>query len=244
MFNIKVFPDFCPSAQDDNNETELLNSLITTRQACGARYVNASFYDFSAPNTEAVHYLTYPIDWISHYVMNFYSDIDPLFKVDFRTIRFIDWRELYRSSDQERLLRKFTEHGLGNNAITIVDQMEHEVCCVLSATFQVEDDQWGKFKSENLEIVRFQANNIGEAYKRLFRVSRMADYKLTPRETECLYWVALGKTDDQISLLLNIGKWTVNGHLQSAKSKLGCTSRSAAVAKAITNGIIALRRAI
>jgi DNA-binding CsgD family transcriptional regulator len=53
--------------------------------------------------------------------------------------------------------------------------------------------------------------------------------------------VALGKTDEQIASAIRIGKWTVVGHLQSIKFKLGCSNRTSAVAFAITSGLIDLR---
>jgi DNA-binding CsgD family transcriptional regulator len=244
MFNIKVFPDFQAAPHDDQREVELLNRLMAVRQSADARYVNVSFFDHSGSGNDAVHFLTYPIDWISHYVTGFYGSIDPLLRVDFRTISLIDWRDLYCTREQMELLQRFADHGLGRNGLTLVEHVEAEVYCVLSASFDVCDDNWGKFKREVVEILRFQANAIGETYNRLFRLSGHIDYKITPREAECLYWVAMGKTDEQISTLLNIGKWTVNGHLQSAKYKLGTSSRSAAVARALVNGVISIRRAV
>ncbi len=244
MFNIKVFPDFQLSKCDDHKAAELLNRLISVRQSLSARYVNASFFDYSGIHLEAVHFITYPTSWIARYITGFYSEIDPLFRIDFRTISLVDWADLYRSEVQEKLLRNFRENGLGQNGLTAVDHVEGDVYCALSASFDVEPPQWQRFKADSLEILRFQARMTGDAYSRLYRRSPRSSYSLTPRECECLYWVAMGKTDEQIAQLLAIGRWTVNGHLQSAKYKLGTPSRSAAVARAIADGIITIRRAI
>lgn len=244
MFNIKVFPNFKPSASDDKNAAEMLNRLVAVRGCLAARYVNASFFNYAGPQVEAVHFLTYPTGWIADYITGFFSEVDPLFRVDFRTISLVDWADLYRSRDQLRLLHRFQERGLGNQGLTLVDHVAGDVYCALSASFELDADVWPRFKAENLEILRFQANLTGETYNRLYKGTARADYKLTPRECECLYWVAMGKTDEQVSQLLSIGRWTVNGHLQSAKYKLGTPSRSAAVARAIADGIITLRRAV
>jgi len=244
MFNIKVFPDFKTSPHDEQKEVELLDQLIATRKSTGARYVNASFFTYSATGVDSVHFLSYPTDWIAYYVTGFYSRIDPLLRLDFRTVGLIDWHDLYRTREQAKLFQRFSDQGLGHNALTLVEHLEAETYCVLSASFDVRDEDWGEFKQDCMETLRFQANTIGETYNRLFRRSSRLDYKITPREAECLYWVAMGKTDEQISSLLNIGKWTVNGHLQSAKYKLGTSNRSAAVARALVNGIIAIRRVV
>lgn len=244
MFNIKVFPDFQPSSNDDLKEKGICKELVRIREDIKARHVNVSFFDHVGSQTEAVHFLTYPISWISHYVTHFYSNIDPLFKIDFRTVSMIDWLDLYRSDEQQKLFDAFIEHGLGCNGLTVVHHIQQDLYCVLSATFNLDENLWPSRKMELLDMLRFHGDRIGEAYTRIYLRNADLDYKLTPRESECLYWVAMGKTDDQISSLLNIGKWTVNGHLQSAKFKLGTPSRSAAVARALTAGIIKLRRAV
>ena len=220
MFNIKVFPDFQPSANDDKKEKGICKELVKIRDDTKARHVNVSFFDHVGAQTEAVHFLTYPVRWISHYVTHFYSNIDPLFKIDFRTVSMIDWLDLYRSDEQQKLFDAFIEHGLGCNGLTVVHHIQQDLYCVLSATFSLDENLWPSRKMELLDMLRFHGDRIGEAYTRIYLRNADLDYKLTPRESECLYWVAMGKTDDQISSLFNIGKWTVNGHLQSAKSKL------------------------
>lgn len=54
---------------------------------------------------------------------------------------------------------------------------------------------------------------------------------LTNRESECMRWVGLGKTDREISEIVGISARTVRYHLQNAKTKLGAESRVKAIAK-------------
>lgn len=54
---------------------------------------------------------------------------------------------------------------------------------------------------------------------------------LTPREYECLRWVAAGKTDDEIAQILSITPHTVRFHVDNAKVKLNVATRVQAVAK-------------
>ncbi len=63
--------------------------------------------------------------------------------------------------------------------------------------------------------------------------------RLSPRERECLLWVARGKTSWEISGILHISEVTVNNMIASARRKLGVASRSQAVARAIALGLIA-----
>ena len=56
---------------------------------------------------------------------------------------------------------------------------------------------------------------------------------LTARESEVLYWLAAGKTNKDISEILNISPRTVNKHLEQVFPKLGVENRTAAAAIAI-----------
>lgn len=62
--------------------------------------------------------------------------------------------------------------------------------------------------------------------------------RLTSRETECMRWAALGKSEWEISQILGISEHTSEKHLLSAKSKLGAANRVQAVAEAIRHGYI------
>lgn len=63
--------------------------------------------------------------------------------------------------------------------------------------------------------------------------------KLTPRERDCLSWVAAGKTDWETSQILGISESTVKEYVQAAMRKLDATHRAQAVALAIHAGVIA-----
>lgn len=56
---------------------------------------------------------------------------------------------------------------------------------------------------------------------------------LTPREAEVLFWVARGKTNDEIATVLGIGLTTVKKHLESTFAKLGVENRTSAAAMAL-----------
>ena len=54
-------------------------------------------------------------------------------------------------------------------------------------------------------------------------------YGLTPRESELFPWLARGKTNAEIGLILGISPKTVTKHLENIYIKLGAHSRTAAV---------------
>jgi DNA-binding CsgD family transcriptional regulator len=65
-----------------------------------------------------------------------------------------------------------------------------------------------------------------------------ASPKLTPRECEVLRLVAKGMSDRAIAEQLVLSEHTVHRHVANILAKLGCTSRSAAVADALTNELL------
>jgi DNA-binding CsgD family transcriptional regulator len=62
--------------------------------------------------------------------------------------------------------------------------------------------------------------------------------RLTPKEQECLQWVAVGKSTWQIAKILSCSEAVVNFHLTNVRNKLKVNSRVAAVAKAVGTGLI------
>jgi len=52
---------------------------------------------------------------------------------------------------------------------------------------------------------------------------------LTPRELEVLEWVARGKTNNEIGMILKISSRTASKHLEHIYTKFGVTSRIDAI---------------
>jgi DNA-binding CsgD family transcriptional regulator len=59
----------------------------------------------------------------------------------------------------------------------------------------------------------------------------------SPRERECLRWVAAGKTDREIARLLSISATTAKSYIDAARAKLGARTRAQAVARMVVSGL-------
>ena len=68
---------------------------------------------------------------------------------------------------------------------------------------------------------------------RAIPLSTFAALPLTPREREVLRWLAAGKTDRDIAVLLGCSHRTVQKHLERSYAKLGVETRTAAVMRAL-----------
>ena len=87
-------------------------------------------------------------------------------------------------------------------------------------------------------------NNHGEYLLLLQKHSREWDlasiksaFGLTTREAEILMWIARGKTNKEVGLILKTSPRTVNKHLEHVFEKLGVPTRTAAVVKVLKNDI-------
>lgn len=61
---------------------------------------------------------------------------------------------------------------------------------------------------------------------------------LSPREEEILKYLNLGKTQEEIAIILGIGRETVKTHIRTLKSKLSASSAAGAVGRAYELGIL------
>lgn len=59
---------------------------------------------------------------------------------------------------------------------------------------------------------------------------RLQSVGLTPREAEVLQWVAQGKSNEAIAVILGTRPRTIHKHLERIYTKLGVENRTAAVA--------------
>lgn len=85
---------------------------------------------------------------------------------------------------------------------------------------------------------RFSLVYLSAAAEYLVRVSHVSGiakeeilsqrFALTHREAEILYWLTLGKTNKDISVILELSARTVNKHLEQVFQKLGVDNRTAA----------------
>lgn len=88
------------------------------------------------------------------------------------------------------------------------------------------------------ELLAEIARVMAEKPERQRSADTLPALQLTQREHEVLACAALGWTNKQIGLHLSISDRTVQVHLQTVYHKLGATSRTEAVSRAIALGII------
>jgi DNA-binding CsgD family transcriptional regulator len=64
------------------------------------------------------------------------------------------------------------------------------------------------------------------------------DFELTERELECLFWIAEGKTSEEIAVILGISRNTINNYITSVMRKTATRTRSEAIAHAVRHNLV------
>ena len=106
---------------------------------------------------------------------------------------------------------------------------------VKAAKGESEPHTWSRAETE-LELSYVGRLNSDEHLLRLAKAAKDAaallrqQFALTSREAEVLQWVARGKSNKDISVVLNISPRTVNKHLEQVFQKLGVENRASAAA--------------
>jgi DNA-binding CsgD family transcriptional regulator len=94
---------------------------------------------------------------------------------------------------------------------------------------------------------RIRRNLVSAAqFRSAYLHSEMADHQvraepddpLSERERECLFWVAEGKTTDDVALIVGVSTNTANRYIAHAIRKLSSANRARAIATAIRRGIL------
>ncbi len=74
---------------------------------------------------------------------------------------------------------------------------------------------------------------LEETTQQSFSVESLRLIGLTQRQSEVLFWVAMGRSNAAIAKTLVLSKRTIEKHLESASEKLGVNNRTDAVTTAL-----------
>lgn len=175
---------------------------------------------------------TYSESWIARYLLRGYISVDPIVSQGFFRQLPFDWREVEATGAAQEFLIDAVKHGIGRNgySIPVADKSRR---ALLSINSVAPDEKWTKIvadaRDEWIELARLIH------LKAVFEVFGRNDPNmlLSPRELECLHWLALGNDVKGVSVILGLSEHTTRSYLKSARYKLGCLTTTAATARAI-----------
>jgi LuxR family transcriptional regulator, quorum-sensing system regulator CviR len=181
--------------------------------------------------------LGYSDEWLKEYLRNDYFSCDPIKRARVSGIDFMRWSETFVKAEkpsERQYIRQAREydiyegvtigaHGASGRPISFFSFIGAGVA-------NNEHDQI---------LLRHLSPFLHEAMCRATPTSKAAGRApLSERETEVLSWAMAGKTNWEISIILNISERTVKFHIQNVMGKLQASSRAHAVAIALGEGLI------
>jgi LuxR family quorum sensing-dependent transcriptional regulator len=178
---------------------------------------------------------TWPVQWYWRYVSQNHLAHDPVMARMNRAPAPFRWSQTHSGASRrgQRVLDEAAEFGIRDGLAIPIHQVDGRIAGVSIGV-------------RNYELSR--PDEMALHMAALYLHAKLAGLRagpeartpprLTPRERECLQWVAAGKTDWEISLILNISEQTAHGYVQNTLVKLGARTRAQAVALAMLSSQI------
>ncbi len=174
---------------------------------------------------------TWPIHWYRRYIEQNHLAHDPVIARLNRSPAPVRWSETHAEAGRKgrRVLEEAAEFGLKDGlALAVPGEGVLGAISIGTRHYDLSSHQ-----RAGLQLAAYYLHARVVALRAGDR--RRAMPRLTPRERECLKWVAAGKTDWEIAQILNISEQTAHSYVQNALIKLGARTRAQAVALAIAS---------
>ena len=189
--------------------------------------------------TPAALISSYPVPWTDHYLKEHYEQLDPVIALAHERTEPFEWGlgadGFQISSDQGRLFDEASAFGIRCGFTVPICDGHGPIAAVTFAS-----DQRGRTFQQtighNARVLQLMSISLhAHARRKLVRDPLINGVRLSPRELECLQWVAAGKSAWEIGRILGISQNTVTFHVENAKAKLGVRTRQQAVALLATS---------
>lgn len=179
--------------------------------------------------------LNYPMEWLQIYGSNQLYNQDPIVLRNLSNPGSQLWDETYSMFDGKltRLFLTSRDFGLNHGVSGGLYNQDSNTTTLFS--FSGRGD-W--FKNHQKKILALLAPHLHQALAKVYKAaqtnSRLS--ALSKREREIVTWVKAGKTNWEISMILNISERTVKFHVQNIERKLEAVNKAHAVAILMEQG--------
>lgn len=185
----------------------------------------------------------YPAHWVDFYDSNNCRGRDPVHRASGRTQKPFLWREASNlievTGNDERFMALAESNGLGDG-FTVPSNIPGEFQG--SCTFAVAPGR--NLNEDGLYLARLIGPDIFHVARTLVGMAKLVECMttahLTPRQRDCLIWIAAGKSDWETGLILGISEETVSQHISDACKRMGIQKRTLLLFLALRNGAISI----
>lgn len=214
----------------------------------GFTYITYLMVRLDMPHDNPIALTTMPRFWSDHYLSFDHVSADPLFRFcgnlkSRRTgIDYIDTYPILSKEERERVVTA-GDAGCRTGFSSPVRLLGSRRCGGWNFGSHLPKKEFEKLLpliEEQVRLIGFCAHERIEAMHQLSTQTDNESTILSPREQECLSFLAQGSRTSCIARLLGISAATVEFHMKNTRRKLGASTREEAIAKAISLGHITL----
>lgn len=233
--------DFVGDIERLTEPGQLVRRALREARVYGLDYVAANgTYDMANPEEGDILHAGLPADWTGYYLDNGYLSLDPALKQCRSATLPFQWREIISANDlssaERQVMLEAREANLNNGLIVPIHGPDGYGGFV---SYAGPGEEISREAVLNLQIVSIYLHDKLRTLVKRPALSVPLGTVLTPREAECLHWMALGKSDWEIGEILTISEHTVKKHADKIKNKLGVRTRVQAVVEALKRALIA-----
>lgn len=182
--------------------------------------------------------LNFPEEWQERYFEMGYDRIDPIIKTCRTRADAFRWSEVYNdvstTEEERRVFDEAATFGLRSGISVPLHGPDRRF-----AIMSFAQARNGELQNKTITYLQFAALHFH------FKVTKFANSSgterepdLSPREKDCILWIAKGKSSWEIGRILGISVDTVNFHVKNVLRKMDTSNRTAAAIKALIFGII------
>lgn len=234
MFRVLVAPDFVIAPSNPDFPPAILDAM---KRACAETQSNyVSFWArVSGTGLDSnIIVTTYPAKWLERYTERNYARVDPTIVLGLESVGAVIFDHRHPANAEEAdLASEAIEHDIGLYTIGIPVHIGPNIRSVTTFSTDIAVNEQSDESAGRLATYREFAHKIALTVTERFLKTDPPKVDLTDREIQVLYWGAQGKTDKEIGEMLELSRWTVIAHMQSAKSKLHVSNKPAAIARAL-----------
>lgn len=176
-------------------------------------------------------------EWLKKYQTCNYFSCDPIKRARLAGADFLRWSDTFAKAEKKterEYIRQAREYDVYEGLTVGAQKNSSSQITFFSfigtdLTTSARDEMMLRYLAPYLHEAMCRVNPAAFAGKRS---------PLSERETEVLSWAMAGKTNWEISMILNISERTVKFHIQNVMVKLEASSRAHAVAIALGQGLI------
>lgn len=191
----------------------------------------------------------FPLQWEARYTEKDYFKVDPLYQLFQEQKKSFAWGfELQRdnlSTTQKKFFLEANDFGVDKGIGVPIFSPNGGFSIVSLCSKYLHGKEMEKYlqeKQKDLMIASLLHHQATLALKT--ETKRYQDFGLDERELDTLYWLCMGKTKEEIAMILGIKREGISERLRKIYRKMNVHSSVSAVVKSITSGTIVLRELI